>query len=150
MPRRIIIEIPDKDLLPRKSKKIGLIRFLCILFRKNESLYAEGKEPMIDEQIREICRKRYPKSKTVARLFNPKGNLTIGQFRGLFNRGSLSQHLDYRYYPFISFRYDDFGERVEFKRGNSVLTKEKQDNTILELFRIRKEKGIYVPPEFDT
>lgn len=148
MPRKITLTIPDKNLLPKAVGKLSLAAFMCILFRQNEKMYLEGQEPWTDEQLRELCRRQFPKSKRVSDFFLAGTSRTINQYRSLFNRGTIGDCIDYRYYPFISFRYDEFGSRVEGRYGMTVLTEAQAESMITEFQTLRRERGVYVPNEY--
>lgn len=147
MPRRVVVEVPDKHLLPKAVRRLSLTNFLCLLFRHNHKLAQAGEEELLtDEQIRELARRKYPKSATVASFYTPQGD-TINSYRQRFNKGAFDHNIDYRCYPFVSFRYDEYGNVVEPRRGIFELNHYEQEQLRLKFFTIRHKKGIYVPSE---
>ena len=149
MPRRITITVPDKRLIPKSCRGIGIAAYICLLIRKNEDLALGGAdEPWTDEQIRELVRKRFPKSKTVSGFYSPDSKThTVNHYRSLFNRGCLGTSIDYRNYPFISFRYDQWGNKVNYKTGRRELTPQEIDDTVAKFWKLRRDRGVYVPKE---
>lgn len=147
MPKKIVIEIPDKNLLPKSVRRISIAGFLCLLFRHNHKSASENPDILLtDEQIRELARRKFPRSKTIASFYRPEGH-TINAYRIQFNKGNLNRFIDYRYYPFVSHRYDEYGNAVEPRRGIMELTEKEQEATALRFFTTRYMKGVYVPSE---
>lgn len=149
MPRKITIQIPDKRLVPKTLRRISFRAFLCILFRQNDK-FARTKEeqPWSDEVIREICRTKFPRNKSIAKMYTKdESKKSINYYRNAFNRGALEKTIDYKLYPFISLRYDEWGNVVNPRSGLMELTPQEIDDIIFSSFHERLKRGVHVPDE---